>query len=236
MKHLISAITLLACLIIPTDINSTCIVILKTSNSIYVVADTQSSLTAVSKKGEVVKAKATINKIGHAGNYYFAISGHDDQILMRCALEIDSNRSLSVNIPNYCEKMKKHYSFLMRWQKEYYPEGYKYYLKNDLASVAFFTKEKGKPTLIVIYFTMTEVKGLPQISYEVAEDLHFVTLGISDHINKLPNAESLSYNKGVNGLVELVTLEAKSHQGKIACPFDILVWESKPSITRKQCN
>lgn len=234
---LLFALPLLSLLLLPCLLNSTCIVIIKTANAVFVAADTRSTITVYTEKGNSIITYKTIEKINHVGKYYFAISGHADQALLKEALKIDTNKSIVNNAKSFGERMKLFYLERMQAEKEKSPKQYNEWLNNYLCEVAFFSNINGKPNIVKVTMKLKEIKGIINVSYQIHENQDVVILGARDHIEKLSDSQwkkliDKDYPEVTSA--KLVMLEMNYHS-EVACPLDILTWISNPVIKRIEC-
>lgn len=227
MTRKISAILLLFAFLSPIA-NATCIIIMRTSDGIIVVADTRRDITAV-VNGVRRSIPQTIKKIHQKGKYYFAISGHDDNMLLAISMEsIDTSKYLKDCVVGFGEKMKAYYQTLMAYEKVIKHPDYGHFLSgNSVAAVSFFCLSGKSTELYYVEFVMKEVKGVPGVSYKIIANLPIVTLGIHDHMDRLSYAQNDSILRitkdPITTLEHYIRYEASFHPDRIACPLDILI-------------
>ena len=170
---------------------STCIVILKMNNIIYVAADSRSNVYNILNPNSTVLA-TSICKIHSTKNVFFAVSGHGDQTLTsEASKSLTKNKNVKLAIIDFCKKMKLVYQNIMNREKISNPKNYDYYLHNSLAGVSFFGFENGKAYITTAIISMGEKKSNPNnpsetiITYAIGEHQSQANLGISAEIKSL---------------------------------------------------
>jgi hypothetical protein len=233
-------IIFICCLLFASTANSTCIVILRYGNKIFVVSDTKSTLFYSDSRYKI-DSSIIIDKVHNVGSFYFAVAGHYDQRLTQVArISIVPGKSLEDVARTFAVNMKTVYESLMAQEKITNRESYNYSLKNDLAGVTFFSSEGDLAKLIEIRFTMQDGPK-PIINAVVKYDLPFSVLGYFDHIfsriEQMTDKDWQQFKQDpLLGIEKWVKLELKNHPKAVGCPLDyLLLANGKGTRKRKVC-
>jgi hypothetical protein len=203
---------------------STCIAIYVAKNGrIYIAADSRRTFYFNTKyKSEL------ICKIHHVGTNYFAVAGIDDSSLLNAANSALAQTSDVDSALQIFEKtMVARYTFLMTAARQYYPDKFKHFLQDGLASVSFFGYYKGDPYVTDVNFMVyCDDEQHINITYRTKPVSTITVIGISEDIAKLqpedlPSAEMIQ--KSPELYVEsLVKIEARKKPLAVSEPIDLL--------------
>jgi hypothetical protein len=164
------------------------------------------------------------------GVYNIAVSGFGDFQLRDSAMKALKNKtakqSLYQTIQIFGNKFKPLYEKEMLLVKIYRPNDYKFHLKNDLGSVAFFAFENGLPIGYQCFFQMKDINNNPVISFSIVKIDTMAIVGAYDHIDNISDQEFVPYRKAIEtnlieGLKKLIRLEINEHPREVACPLDV---------------
>lgn len=208
---------------------STCIVIYIADNGhIYVAADSRRSF--IFNESQPGNANFdSVCKIHNVGNNYFAIAGIDDETLLKEATaSLQQNyANIDTAIKSFGTTMVKHYNHLMTDMKLYYPDKFKHFLNDGLASVSFFGFYKGKPNIVNVDFQCSLDKDGKVVSkYRIHPIYNITVIGMSRDITnakpeELPTAATMEQNPELY-VEDLVKIEAKKQPLAVSEPIDIL--------------
>jgi len=206
---------------------STCIVIYIAENgNIYVAAD--SRRTFIFNDGKDKRKFESICKIHNVGNNYFAISGIDDGCLLKAANKaLKQNSNIDAAIKSFGNTMLERYTRLMIDTKIFYPDKFKHFLKDGLASVSFFGFQNGVPNVIDIEFLCClDKNGKVTTTYRIRPIFEITVIGISRDITNakredLPTAATREQNPELY-VEALVKIEAKMQPLAVSEPIDLL--------------
>lgn len=224
-------IQLLIAICLPILLQSTCIIVYRVNNTIYIVADTKSVIKSLD--ATLSRPSKTIQKIHQKGKYFFAISGWSDSTQLTIANKyVDTTRPLRECITNFTIAMKDYYWKLLKSEKEYNPNKYKERLGNDICQVAFFTYSNSGTQLFGLGIFPVEENGELILKYNILENPGMLWLGISDHLMTIPDALMKNYFDKSKGdymlfVESLLKYEMDKHKDAIGCPLDKLILTSK---------
>ncbi len=210
---------------------STCIVIYIADNGhIYVAADSRRSFIFNQNNKSQFES---VCKIHNVGSSYFAIAGIDDSSLLKNAtVALKENSQIDSAIKVFGTTMVKHYDKLMTETKLYYPDKFKHFLKEGLASVSFFGFFDGSPTIKNVDFLCSVGKDGKVISrYRLRKVYNITVIGISQDIRseELPAKQVIEQNPEL--FVEsLVKIEAKKQPLAVSEPIDLLELKENSAV------
>lgn len=204
--------------------SSTCIAIYVAENGrIYVAADSRRTFYFDNKQ-----KFESICKIHHVGNNYFAIAGIDDGGLLKAATgALEQNANIDTALHTFEDAMVKRYTRLMTDARLYYPQKFKHFLKDGLASVSFFGYGNDEPYVLDVEFLLDQdKKGQVVVSYRVRHIAYLTVIGISEDIanarpGDLPPQEIIRQNPELY-VESLVKIEARKKPLAVSEPIDLL--------------
>jgi hypothetical protein len=219
-------LNVIAFVTLPLNLFSTCIIIARSKDVIYVAADSKSVFHNMNGK---YLGESQILKINNVGNRYFAVTGHDEQFLTPQATRLlKLNEDLNKVIRDFCETVKKHYQLMMASEKKTFPSDYNYYLHNSLSNIAFFGFKNNSSYLKNVEFSLIQKGSQDIIRYSIVDSFLILPLGIHDHLDKLSpeqminTANNSDQNNIQIGLGNLVQYELIKHEDYIGCPIHLL--------------
>lgn len=206
---------------------STCIAIYVASDGhIYVAAD--SRRTFLFRDGDDADKFESICKIHNVGSNYFAISGFDDNGLLKAANNaLKQHSQIDTAIEYFGVVMAKRYKQLMEDAKLFYPVQFKRFLKDGLANVSFFGFYKGIANVVNIEFLCHLDKYKRVITtYRIHHVFELTVIGISRDITnarpaELPTLATMEQNPQLY-VEALVKIEAKMQPDAVSGPIDLL--------------
>lgn len=203
---------------------STCIAIYVAKNGrIYIAADSRRTFYFNAKyKSE------SICKIHHVGNNYFAVAGIDDSGLLAAANgALTQAPDIDSALQIFEKTMVARYTFLMTEARRYYPDKFKHFLHDGLASVSFFGYYKGVPLVTDVNFLVyLDENQQITVTYRTKLVSTITVIGISEDIAKLrpeelPSAEMIQKSPSLY-VESLVKIEARKKPLAVSEPIDLL--------------
>jgi hypothetical protein len=209
---------------------STCIVIIKTNNEIFIGADSKRTIHIVNPETGMIRDSIinTFCKIHRVGKFYFAIAGFDDDgVLRNATTACENGKSLEQIIESFSNSMRSEYE---RNIGDYRTVNKMAYLErfatNNISQIAFFCFIENKPYLISITFNLTNLPNEPiKVSTTIEKNQSMAILGVFDHIDTLPESEINTLFKSrdyIKIIKTLIMVEAKNHPDWVSEPIDIL--------------
>jgi len=230
-------------LLLPTLSFSTCIVILKTPNEIWVGADSKRTIYQIDlNTGNVVE---TVNneycKIHKVGYFYFAVAGFDDEGNFNLATESCLKyKSITETIHYYQKMMVNHFEDIV--EKYRVANRTRYidrFVGSAIGQTAFFYFENNEPKIISLEFlTTNNPNEKVKVRLNRFNNEPITVLGYGDHLNE-PNPKVESFLKqgdNANAIRAMIQTEIIHHPNEIGGAIDILFLGNKNEtwIARKK--